>query len=225
MTVEGAREGTGTEPGVSAGPFPKLSSMADDKKRAGWYPDPDGIPGERWWNGAGWSDSRRGGAAASAAPVIATAAAVPVPVPVAVTVPVPVPPPAGPPTPVVYSASNPAPQRPDPYAPGRAATWGTAVLSTAPGRVIDASVNRDAFYGFIAGLVSIFFNIFFAVSIIAVVFSVKGMARARQLRAEGAPSTLMGLAVAGLAMGVLSTVIAVVSFIVFFVSAITFDVG
>ncbi len=138
---------------------------------------------------------------------------------------VPVPPPVSPQTPVVYSASNPAPQRPDPYAPGRVATWGTAVLSTAPGRVIDASVNRDAFYGFVAGLVSIFFNIFFVVSIIAVIFSVRGMARARQLRAEGAPSTLMGLAVAGLAMGVLSTVIAIVSFVVFFVSAITFNVG
>lgn len=33
--------------------------MADDARSAGWYPDPDGAAGERWWNGAGWSDSQR----------------------------------------------------------------------------------------------------------------------------------------------------------------------
>lgn len=41
--------------------------MAEDYRRPGWYPDPAGAPGERWWNGSGWSDSRRG--AAPAAPV------------------------------------------------------------------------------------------------------------------------------------------------------------
>ena len=71
--------------------------MADDYKRPGWYPDPDGKPGERWWNGSTWSDSRRGGA--TTAPVT---------------------------PPLVYSADNPAPQRADPYAtpvsiPGAAA--------------------------------------------------------------------------------------------------------
>jgi hypothetical protein len=24
---------------------------------AGWYPDPNGTPGQRWWNGASWSDA------------------------------------------------------------------------------------------------------------------------------------------------------------------------
>ena len=43
--------------------------MAETFKRAGWYPDPDGVPGERWWNGLGWSDTRRGGAVAPLAPV------------------------------------------------------------------------------------------------------------------------------------------------------------
>jgi hypothetical protein len=64
--------------------------MAEDFKRPGWYPAPDGEPGERWWNGSGWSESRRGAPGA------------PVPLP-----PVPS---------VVYGADNPAPQRPDPYA-------------------------------------------------------------------------------------------------------------
>ena len=43
--------------------------MAEAFRRAGWYPDPDGVPGERWWNGVGWSDTRRGGAVAPLAPV------------------------------------------------------------------------------------------------------------------------------------------------------------
>ena len=45
--------------------------MADDYKRPGWYPDPDGAPGERWWNGSGWSDSRRGGTPVSPVPSVA----------------------------------------------------------------------------------------------------------------------------------------------------------
>lgn len=40
--------------------------MAEQYKSPGWYPDPDGKPGDRWWNGAGWSDSRRGAGAATA---------------------------------------------------------------------------------------------------------------------------------------------------------------
>jgi len=60
--------------------------MAEEFKRPGWYPSPDSTLGERWWNGASWSDSRRG---APAAPTSAAA---------------------------VYSAGSPAPVRPDPYA-------------------------------------------------------------------------------------------------------------
>ena len=26
---------------------------------AGWYPDPENDKGDRWWNGATWSDHRR----------------------------------------------------------------------------------------------------------------------------------------------------------------------
>ena len=26
---------------------------------AGWYPDPENEAGDRWWNGATWSDHRR----------------------------------------------------------------------------------------------------------------------------------------------------------------------
>ncbi|TPW70037.1 DUF2510 domain-containing protein [Schumannella sp. 10F1B-5-1] len=32
----------------------------DAPRSPGWYPDPDRAGAQRWWNGAGWSDARRG---------------------------------------------------------------------------------------------------------------------------------------------------------------------
>lgn len=46
-------------------------------QRPGWYPAPDGSPGEQWWNGAGWSESRRGAAAAPTQAPTATPAVSP----------------------------------------------------------------------------------------------------------------------------------------------------
>ncbi|MFT4219509.1 MAG: DUF805 domain-containing protein [Microbacterium sp.] len=39
--------------------------MTTDGVDAGWYPDPSGTPGERWWDGVQWTASTR---AASASP-------------------------------------------------------------------------------------------------------------------------------------------------------------
>ncbi|NYF10887.1 hypothetical protein HDC94_002043 [Leifsonia sp. AK011] len=59
----------------------------DATRSPGWYPAPDGR-GEQWWNGAGWSESRK-----AVTPAVAE--------------------PAAPPDPhIIYSASNPAPQSP-----------------------------------------------------------------------------------------------------------------
>ncbi|MFM9877820.1 MAG: DUF2510 domain-containing protein [Rhodoglobus sp.] len=172
--------------------------MADESKRAGWYADPDGASGERWWNGAGWSDSRRGGAASVA-----------VPAPVAVPVPVPAPVPA----PVIYSAANPAPQRPDPYGAARSVVWTGAVINATPGRNVDVQVNKYAFYGFITGIISVFFNLLFLLAPLAIVFSIMGIARARQLKAQGAPTTLMTMALIGLGTGSLSVLVGLVALI------------
>ncbi|CAN5578436.1 hypothetical protein BH10ACT7_BH10ACT7_09360 [soil metagenome] len=172
--------------------------MADDYKRAGWYPDPDGVPGERWWNGSGWSDSRRGGASSAASS------------PYVVTPPTP-PKPASAPVPpaVIYSAQNPAPQRPDPYGPS------TPLLSQAPGRriptSINASVNRNAMIGFVTGLIALFFNILFVLAPIAIVFSILGIKRANELKAQGAPTTLMTFALVGLGSGVVAGFIGLIS--------------
>jgi len=181
--------------------------MAEENRRAGWYPDPDGGAGERWWNGASWSDSRRGGPVATAVPVPApvTAAVASTAAPAAV----PVPPPAT----VIYSAANPAPQRPDPYAAGRAATWTGAVINATPGRNVDVQVNKYAFYGFLTGVISVFFNLLFLLAPLAIVFSIMGIARARQLKAQGAPSTLMTMALIGLGTGSLSLIIAFIGLV------------
>lgn len=48
---------------------------------AGWYPDPEEPAGERWWNGTGWSDHRRGGSPGSPIATTDDAAAPPPPVP------------------------------------------------------------------------------------------------------------------------------------------------
>jgi hypothetical protein len=163
----------------------------------GWYPAPDGA-GDQWWNGIDWSPARRpvGGAPRASAIVV-------------------------PPTPtVVYSASNPAPQSPAEGGPGT----GTATLPLAGATLdlsalraagtINARPNPQALYGLVAGVIAFFFNIFLVPSILAIVFSVRGLARANQLAAEGATTTLRNAAIGGLAMGIISGIIGLIEALV-----------
>jgi len=183
--------------------------MADETRSAGWYPDPDSAAGERWWNGAGWSDSRRGGAGAAQSTPYGpgSTSAVPLPPSAAATAPVVAPP--------VYSAENPAPQRPDPYAqsyqptPVRAAT------------AINVSANRNAIVGFVTGLIALFANVFYVLGPISIVFSALGLVKARQLAAQGVKANLMVFAVIGLFAGGISTVIGIISIIAFISSLFT----
>ena len=148
--------------------------MAEATQSPGWYPDPDGAEGERWWNGVGWSDSRRGGATQAAAPVS--------PLP---------PPPAGGAQRVVYSADNPAPQAP-----------GDVPAIAYSTRTINARLNPMALYGFIAGIVAVVFNLLLVPSILAIVFSARGLTRANQLQAQGESQNLKVLAILGLLFGI-----------------------
>ena len=151
--------------------------MAEQTRSAGWYPDPDGGAGERWWNGAGWSDSRRGGA-------------------------------GGPP--IIYSADNPAPQAP-----------GDVPAASRTGISINTRVNRNAMIGFVLGLISLFFNVFYLLAPLAIVFSVLGIVRARQLSAQGTTANLMAFALIGLALGVISAIIGLVAIIAFIATAVS----
>jgi hypothetical protein len=48
--------------GQGQGPYPMEPPSLPrprDLPPAGWYPDPSGRPGERWWDGVGWSDRTR----------------------------------------------------------------------------------------------------------------------------------------------------------------------
>jgi Protein of unknown function (DUF2510) len=154
--------------------------MADETRSPGWYPDPDAAAGERWWNGAGWSESRRTRA-------------------------------------IIYSAENPAPQRPDPYAQSAS----TSTVPSRPMTTINVSANRNAMVGFITGLIALFFNVFFVLGPIAIVFSALGFTKARQLKAQGVAGNLMTFAVIGLVAGGIATIIGIVSVVSFIASAFT----
>jgi hypothetical protein len=157
-------------------------------RSAGWYPAPDGN-GQQWWNGVGWSETRLGaGPVAASAPVMPGTA------------------PAAPPP--VYSAQN-----PPPLVPGA-----TPLVSPFSTRTIDARVNRNAMVGFVTGVISVFFNVLFLLAPIAVVFSIMGLSKARQLRAQGATTTLAGFAWAGLATGLFAIVAGLIQVIAFVVS-------
>lgn len=153
-----------------------------DSWTPGWYPAPD-APGERWWNGVGWSDARRGGTTPAAPPSPAA------PSPVAPTLPAPVP--------VVYSASNPAPQQPGQFAPPGAPGYAPRAAMT-----IDARQNPMSVYALVAGIISFFANILLVPSILAVVFGLRALGRSKEIAASGQVDRTRGLAVAGLILGV-----------------------
>ena len=156
--------------------------MVEEYKSPGWYPSPDGTPGERWWNGSGWSDSRRDSAEA---PII---------------------------------SSEPPLTRPNPYAPVPTAQ---AQFGTNPAVPYDSRLNRMATAGLVAGAIGIFgFSI---VGPIAIVLSVLGIVKARQLKAEFRQSSSIVLAVIGLVMGVIATIMLINSAGAFF-AALTVDV-
>lgn len=153
--------------------------MTDSAQRPGWYPDPDGVPGERWWNGVAWSDTRRGGPNRT---VVPTAPAAPV-------------------------APLPTLSRPSASAPGLPPVPPPAInpYATAP-RPVGGGANPLALGGFILSIASMFFLSFLVIpSVVATVLSLRGMARGRELRAQGNPGHQYGLAVAGFALGIAGT--------------------
>lgn len=161
--------------------------MADVTRNPGWYPDPDGGGAERWWNGAGWSDTRR---AKDGSPVAVSSPVAASPLP-------PRPNPYAPPLPVQpYAPAS-------PYPPTAAPPAYPVATGTSP----TTSVNRNAMIGFVFGLIALFFNVLFVLAPLAVVFSVLGIIRARQLKAEGVASNNLVFAVIGLLTGALGMVV------------------
>jgi hypothetical protein len=152
---------------------------------AGWYPDPENEAGDRWWNGATWSDHRRArnagpgwapsdsaAAPAAVAPAPGAAPGIPVP-PVAAT-------PADRPNPY---AGTPAPGTPNmgpmiqPYAPPYAYNY-------APRTPMQ---NVPAFAGMITSLSALLFNwiLFGLPGIVGAGISIVGLVKANRLVASG----------------------------------------
>lgn len=163
----------------------------DATRSPGWYPAPDGN-GQQWWNGAGWSESRKAPVASAGPPV----AAAPAPAPQ-----------------IIYSASNPAPQ-----SPSESPEFGGPIRAAAQ---IDARANPMALYALIAGIFAVVFNLFLVPSILAIVFGVRGLGRARELAAAGHPGAMRGLATTGLVLGIFGGAISVIQAAVFIVSVIS----
>lgn len=168
--------------------------------QAGWYKDPENPAGERWWNGSGWSDQKR------AATVDAG-----------------------------FTFGSPTTEtRPDPYAaqtypapPAYNAPAYTAPAYTAPAYT-PASPYVAAPYGAparsnglaIAGLiVSAGGWIFLGAiaSIAGIILSAFGLARAKQAEAAGNPNSGRGIALAGLIIGIVVTVLGILFFVVYLV--------
>jgi Protein of unknown function (DUF2510) len=161
---------------------------------AGWYPDPENDTGDRWWNGATWSDHRRprnapagwapaaaakpktSKAKAAAGPSAASATAVPaVPVPVA------------PVTPAPAATFNPY-ATPDPYAGPPAPAYAPYAPAYAPNYAPPTPMrNPLALGGMITSLVAVLFNfiLFGAPGIAGGIVSIFGLRRANQLVREG----------------------------------------
>jgi hypothetical protein len=138
----------------------------------GWYTDPSDPLSVRWWSGESWTDHVQPAAPPTGEPV-----------PVAL-------PPAsadGPYTPMTATAVAP------PRLRGRAAR----IENERQAR----KNNKFAYTGLLVGVVGFLFNVFGILSILAIVFSSIGLARAQGLSDAGAPFTGRGTAIAGLVLG------------------------
>lgn len=168
--------------------------------QAGWYQDPENPAGERWWNGSGWSDHKRGDTAAAS---------------VADT------------TGFRFGGPDPSPgSRPDPYAPP---TYSTPQTYSAPPANAPASPYVAAPYGApaygsrtnglaIAGLIVsaggwIVFP--FIAPIAGIILSAFGLARAKQAEAAGNPNSGRGIATAGLVIGIVVTALGALFFVLY----------
>jgi hypothetical protein len=185
---------------------------------AGWYPDPEDDKGDRWWNGATWSDHRRPrnagpgwapssakkkpaakkAAAAVAEPAAAAEPAAGIPVPPAPAAAAAIPGIAAP-APAAAPAVNPyagAPAQPGyaPYAPAYAYNY-------APPQPMR---NPLALGGMITSLVGLLFNwiLFGAPGIVGGIISIVGLRKANQLIREGVTvGNGKAMAITGIATG------------------------
>jgi hypothetical protein len=185
---------------------------------AGWYPDPEDDKGDRWWNGATWSDHRRPRnagpgwapssakkkpAAKKAAAAVAEPAAAPEP---AAGIPVPPAPAAAAAIPGIAAPAPAAAPAVSPYAgtpaqPGYAPYAPAYAYNYAPPQPMR---NPLALGGMITSLVGLLFNwiLFGAPGIVGGIISIVGLRKANQLIREGVTvGNGKAMAITGIATG------------------------
>lgn len=160
--------------------------------RAGWYQDPENPDGERWWNGSGWSDQKRA-ATADAGFTFGSPAAEPRPDPYAAQTY---------PAPPSYTA--PAQTTASPYvaAPYGAPAYGARSNGLAIAGLI-VSAGGWIVFPFVAPIAGIILSAF-------------GLARAKQAEAAGNPNSGRGIALAGLIIGIVITVLGILFWVAYF---------
>lgn len=164
--------------------------------QAGWYKDPENPAGERWWNGSGWSDQKRAAttAAATAAPVV---------------------------EPTGFTYGSPAAAgRPDPYAPPTfttppASTAGSPYVAPYGAPAYGARSNGLAIAGLIVSAGG-WIVIPVIAPIVGIILSAFGLARAKQAEAAGNPNSGRGIALAGLIIGIVITVLGILFWVAYF---------
>jgi hypothetical protein len=176
---------------------------------AGWYPDPENEAGDRWWNGATWSDHRR---PRNAAPGWAPEGAVstakkPVPKKEAPKTEAATPgEPAGEAAPAIPAPPPPAPGYQAPYQPANQAAYQPYAPAYAPNYAPAPSQMRNplAFAGMLVSLIGLLFNwiLFGAPGITGAIMSLVGLRRANALiRAGVTVGNGKGMAIGGIVAG------------------------
>ena len=175
--------------------------------QAGWYADPENPAGERWWNGSGWSDQKRAASAAAA------------------------------PDSTGFTFGSPAAAtRPDPYAPPTYAPQPTYTAQSTAGSPYVAAPYGSSAAGrsnglAIAGLIVSaggWIVLGVLASITGIILSAFGLARAKQAEAAGNPNSGRGIAMAGLVIGIVVTILGILIFVlylVFILSTVPTDVS